>query len=196
MALASVDLLAGVVAAWPASFGRLHALGVDDCTRRTGLTPRPFTIEHNQCVINLREAVFVTELRKPAIDRAPRRQIARQQAPRAARSHHIEDPVDDLAHRPSAWSARGIRRRKVGPDHAPFLIGHVGLVSARLANMLLAGGWGPHGGSGVGLSNPLESHSTPATQPISKRPLSRMPLEVDVNGIGSGEMIQISKPPN
>ena len=28
------------------------------------------------------------------------------------------------------------------------------LVSPGLANMLLAGGWGPHGGSGVGLSNP------------------------------------------
>ena len=48
--------------------------------------------------------------------------------------------VDDLA-RPSAWPARDIGRRKVRPDHAPFLIGHVGLVSARLANMLLAGAW-------------------------------------------------------
>src|SRR4029079_2479095 len=152
MALASVDLLVAIVAAWPASFGRLHALGVDDCTRRTALTPGPFTIEHDQCVIDLREAIFITELRKPAIDRAPRRQVARQQAPRAAGPHHIEDPVDDLAHRPNAWPARDVRRRQVRLDHAPFLIGHVGLVSARLANMLLAGGWGPHGGSGVGLS--------------------------------------------
>ena len=42
-------------------------------------------------------------------------------------------------------------------DRAPFLIGQVGLVSVRLANMLLSGGWGPHGNSEVGLSNPLES---------------------------------------
>ena len=34
----------------------------------------------------------------------------------------------------------------------------------------------PHGGSGVGLSNPLESHSTPATQPLSKRPLRHVLL--------------------
>src|SRR5436190_3491385 len=67
-------------------------------------------------------------------------------------------------------STRAIRRRQVRHDHEPFLIRH--MVSARLANMLLSGGWGPHGDSGVGLSNPLESHSTPATQPLSKRPLS------------------------
>jgi len=85
--------------------------------------------------------------------------------PRAARSHHIEDSVDDLAHRPSARSTRAIRRRQVRHDHEPFLIRHIGLVSARLANMLLSGGWGPHGDSGVGLSNPWNHirlrHSTP-----------------------------------
>jgi hypothetical protein len=47
----------------------------------------------------------------------------------------------------------------------PFLIGHVGLVSVGLAVMLLAGGWGPHGNSGVGVRTPWNhvdtSHSTP-----------------------------------
>src|SRR6186997_2798659 len=52
-ACASVDLLAGIVAAWSASFCRLHALGIDDCTGRAGLTPRPLTIEHDQGVILL-----------------------------------------------------------------------------------------------------------------------------------------------
>jgi hypothetical protein len=42
-------------------------------------------------------------------------------------------------------------------NHAPFLIGHVGLVSIRLANMLLSGDWGLHGNSGVGVSTPLEA---------------------------------------
>ena len=79
MALASVDLLAGIVAAWSASFCRLHALGIDDCSGRAGLTPRPLTIEHDQGVIDLRETIFITELREPAIDRAPRRQVAWQQ---------------------------------------------------------------------------------------------------------------------
>jgi hypothetical protein len=102
---------------------------------------------------------------KPAIDCAPRRQIARQQASRTARPHHIEDAVDDLAHRPGTRSSCALRSRQVGLNHAPFLIGHVGLVSVGLAIMLLAGGWGPHGNSGVGVRTPWNhvdtSHSTP-----------------------------------
>jgi hypothetical protein len=38
------------------------------------------------------------------------------------------------------------------------------LVSAGLANMLLSGGWGPHGNSGVGVSTPLESRRS---QPLN-----------------------------
>src|ERR1017187_7299507 len=53
-----------------------------------------------------------------------------------------------------------------------FLIGHVGLVSVRLADMLHSSGLGPHGVSGVGLSNPPGITPIPATQPLSKRPLS------------------------
>ena len=122
--------------------------------RRTRVASDPLAVEHDQCVIDLLEASFVAELRKPAIDRAPRRQVARQQAPGAARAHHVEDAVDDLAHRPAPRPSGGTCRRQVRLDHAPFLIGHVGLVSVRLAIMLLAGGWGPHGNSGVGLATP------------------------------------------
>jgi hypothetical protein len=46
------------------------------------------------------------------------------------------------------------------------------LVSAGLANMLLSGGWGPHGNSGVGVSTPPPGiTSIPTTQHLSKRPL-------------------------
>ena len=49
-------------------------------------------------------------------------------------------------------------------NHIPFLIGHVRLVSVGLANMLLSGGWGPYGNSGVGVRIPWShvdfSHST------------------------------------
>src|ERR1019366_7567720 len=68
-----------------------------------------------------------------------------------------EDAVDDLSHRPCTRPSRILRSRQVGRNHAPFLIGHVGLVSVRLSDMLHSSGWGPHGVSGVGLSNPLES---------------------------------------
>jgi hypothetical protein len=164
MALTAVDLFPGIVAARPSSLGRLDALAIDDRPRETVLAADPFAIEHDQGMVDLLEAIFVAERRKPAIDRAPWRQIARQQTSRAARPHHIEDAVDDLAHRPGAWPSCAIRCRQVRFDHAPFLIGHVGLVSAGLANMLLSGGWGPHGNSGVGVSTPLESRRS---QPLN-----------------------------
>src|SRR5262249_40208571 len=102
MALASVDLLARVVAAGPASLGRLPALAINDCTRGTGVASDPFAVEHDQGVIDFLEAAFVAELRKPAINCTPWRQIARQQTSRTTRPHHIEDTVDDLAHWPDA----------------------------------------------------------------------------------------------
>src|SRR5450755_3800705 len=164
MALTPGDLFPGIVAARPASLSRLDALAIDDRTRGTGLAADPFAIEHDQGVVDLLEATLVAERRKPAIDRVPRRQIARQQTPRTARPHHIEDAVDDLAHWPYTRPARTLRSRQVGLNHAPFLIGHISLVSVRLADMLHSSGWGPHGVSGVGLSNPLESRRS---QPLN-----------------------------
>jgi hypothetical protein len=46
---------------------------------RAALAADPFAIEHDQGMVDLLEAIFVAEHRKPAIDRAPWRQIARQQ---------------------------------------------------------------------------------------------------------------------
>ena len=86
MALAPVDLLSSIVTAWPAGLSRLCALGVDDRTRRAGLASDPLPIELDEGVIDPLEAAFVPKLCKPSIDRAPRGQIARQQAPRAISS--------------------------------------------------------------------------------------------------------------
>src|ERR1035437_9454709 len=71
MTLASIDLLAGVVAARAAGLGRLDALAVDDCACGAGLASGPFAVKHDQGVIDFLEALFVAERRKPAIDRAP-----------------------------------------------------------------------------------------------------------------------------
>jgi hypothetical protein len=62
----------------PASLGRFDVLAVYDCACGTGLAADPFAIEHNRGVIDLLEAALVAERCKPAIDCAPRRQIARQ----------------------------------------------------------------------------------------------------------------------
>ena len=73
MTLASLDLLAGVVAARTAGLSRLDALAVDDCAGGAGLASGPFAIKHDQGVIYFLEEPFVSERRKPAIDRAPGR---------------------------------------------------------------------------------------------------------------------------
>jgi predicted ATPase len=41
MALTSVDLLSGIVTAWPAGLGSLGALAIDDCRRGAGVAPDP-----------------------------------------------------------------------------------------------------------------------------------------------------------
>ena len=145
MPLTSFDLLSSIVTSWPTGLGCLNALTVDNRARGAGLASDPFAIKHDQCVIDLLEASFVPKLRKPAIDRAPRRQITRQQAPRAARPHDVEDAIDDLAHRPLARPACRAGLRHVRRDHAPLCIGQIGLVSRGGAAMLLSSGWCPHG---------------------------------------------------
>src|SRR6202045_3415154 len=106
-------------------------------------------------------ASLAYRLGRGSIDRPPRRQILRQQAPRAARPHDIEDAVDDLAHRPLARPARCAGLRQVRRDHAPLRVGQIGLVSRDGAAMLLSSGWCPHGESKVGWRNPLESWRAP-----------------------------------
>ena len=55
MALAAIDLFAGIIAARFTGLRRLHALAVDDSRRGTGLPPNPFTIGYDECVVDLLE---------------------------------------------------------------------------------------------------------------------------------------------
>ena len=95
-------------------------------------------------VVNPFKAPVIAPSGEPAVNRPPRGKVVRQQPPRAARSHDIEDAVDDLAHRPSARPARGAGLRQVRRDHAPLCIGQIGLVSGNWTAMLLSCGWRPH----------------------------------------------------
>src|SRR6476659_8118485 len=93
MALTSVDLLSGIVTAWPAGLGGLGALAVDDCGRGAGVAPDPFAICHHERVVYPFKAPVVAPDGEPAVNGPPWRQVLRQQPPRAARSHDIEDAV-------------------------------------------------------------------------------------------------------
>src|SRR5271154_3698408 len=100
MALTSVDFLSSIVTAWPAGLGGLGALAVDDRGRGAGAATDPFAICHHERVVYPFKAPVVAPGGEPAVNGPPWRQVVRQQAPRAARSHDIKDAVDDLAHRP------------------------------------------------------------------------------------------------
>ena len=52
VALAPLDLLAGIVTARTACLGGLDALAVDHRGRRAGFSPDPFTICHHQRVVD------------------------------------------------------------------------------------------------------------------------------------------------
>jgi hypothetical protein len=57
MALASVDLLSGIVTARPAGLGGLYALAVDDRGRGAGVAPDPFAPTRGLSVQNARRSV-------------------------------------------------------------------------------------------------------------------------------------------
>ena len=157
VAFAPVDLLASIVTACPAGLGGLDALAVNDRGRRAGVAPDPFAICHHERVVYPFKAPVIAPSGEPAVNRPSRGKVVRQQPPRAARSHDIEDAVDDLAHRPSARPARSAGLWQVRRDHAPLRVSQVRLVSRDGAIMMLSSGWRPHGESEVGSRKPLES---------------------------------------
>src|SRR5271168_1401376 len=75
MALASVDLLSSIVAAWPASLGGLDALAVDDRGRGAGVAPDPFAICHHERVVYPFKAPVVAPGGEPAVNGPPWRQV-------------------------------------------------------------------------------------------------------------------------
>jgi hypothetical protein len=123
-------------------------------------------------VITPAQQSLITEFRKPAVDRTPRRQIARQQTPRTARSHHIKNAIDDLTHRPGARPSRALCHRQARLDHSPLFICQIALVSVGLTDMLLSGSWGPHVATPGLVSATPGITPTPATQLHSEWPLA------------------------
>ena len=69
MALTSVDLLSGVVTAWPAGLSGLGALTIDDCRRGAGVAPDPFAICHHERVVYPFKAPVVAPGGEPAVNR-------------------------------------------------------------------------------------------------------------------------------
>ena len=99
MPLAAVDLLAGVEAARAAGLGRLDALAVDDRGGRRRLTAGLLARRHEQGGLDRRPDAVLPESPEIAVDRAPRRELARQHAPWAAGAEQVQQRVQHLAQR-------------------------------------------------------------------------------------------------
>src|SRR6516164_8577069 len=197
LTLAPVDLLARIVTARAAGLGGLDALAVDDRGRGAGVAPDPFAICHYKRVVYPFKAPVVAPGGEPAVDRPPRRQIARHQPPRAACPHHVKYPIDDLAHRPLARPARRAGLRQVWRDDAPLCVGQIGLVSCDGAAILLSSGRRPHGESKLVQETSWNNGGRQGLNLFRKLPLARaqvgLNLDIDgwLRGIGLAQYAEI-----
>src|SRR5215213_3839751 len=111
VALAAVDLLAGVIASGPAGFGGPHALAVDDASGRRGLPAGPLARRHDQLGVQYLPGSILPPAPEIAEHRALGRQLLGQEVPGAAGAQQIEDGVQDLAQVHLPWPPEPARCR-------------------------------------------------------------------------------------
>src|SRR5262245_51418190 len=140
MTLATLDLLAGIVASGAATFRGLDALAVDDCRRWRGFPANPLPVGHHQRMIDPLEQPAVAKGCEPTVNRLPRREIVRQKPPRTTRAHNVEGRIHDLAPTPRQRPAMIARRRHPCRDQPPFPIRQITLVTQLTTAILPPGG--------------------------------------------------------
>jgi len=111
VALAAVDLLAGVIASGPAGFGGPHALAVDDASGRRGLPAGLLARRHDQLGVQYLPGSILPPAPEIAEHRALGRQLLGQKVPGAAGAQQIEDGVQDLAQVHLPWPPEPARCR-------------------------------------------------------------------------------------
>src|SRR5215208_1057343 len=111
VALAAVDLLAGVIASGAAGFGGPHALAVDDASGRRGLPAGLLARRHDQLGVQYLPGSVLPPAPEIAEHRALGRQLLGQEVPGAAGAQQIEDGVQDLAQIHLPWPPEPARCR-------------------------------------------------------------------------------------
>ena len=122
VALAPLDLLAGVEAARAGDVGAARRLAVDHPGARAGLPALGLARRHHQVEVDRPPQPAVPPGVEVAADRRNRRVMRRQGAPLAAGPGHIENGVD---HRPKVGGTRAthpLLRRHEWLDHSPLRI--------------------------------------------------------------------------
>src|ERR1700685_251159 len=129
MALASLDLFARVVAAFSGLVRGFDRLTVNNCCRRRHVAPLGFAQPVSHGVMDEGPGPILAPVAKVTIDGLPRPVLLGQIAPRAARSVHIKDSIDQGAtfqfEGATALSFAGFGQGNQRLDLVPFFIGEV-----------------------------------------------------------------------
>jgi hypothetical protein len=129
--LASLDLLAAIVAPHAAALRRLDALAVDNSRGRARLASHPFAVPHDQVVVDGFPNAVIAQPGKPAVHGAPRREVLRHQPPCNAAAQYVADAVDDLPHRMRPQAGAISFGRQEGTQDRPLGVGQVASIAAR-----------------------------------------------------------------
>src|SRR6266404_8468785 len=136
MALAALDLLARVIAAFSRLIRCFDRLAVHNGRRRRDVAPFGFPEPISQRVVNENPRPILAPLSVIAIDGLPIGKIARQKSPSAARSHHIEDRVDHTStivlDGPPTFSLSRLGSRHERLDVIPFIVSKVRWITSRM----------------------------------------------------------------
>ena len=138
-------------------------------TAAVGPASRPTrsTIARHQLMVQALPCSVITKAGEPAIRRLVRWEMLRQHAPGTAAAQHVEDGIDDFAHRPGPFSAGPCGRRQQRREHLPFGIGQIAGVAQVVPVVLCPGLAGPHR-QFQGQGEPLHSPASAVFKPSWK----------------------------
>ena len=140
VALASLDLLASVVAANPSTLGGFDALAVDHAGRRTGFAAFQFPRAHHQQMVDALPQKTVAPRVKIALDRGNRRKVLRQHPPLATARRDVEDRIHHRTQIGGSRPASSFRRRQQRRDQLPLATRQVAWIAHGVPFMLHTSG--------------------------------------------------------
>jgi hypothetical protein len=164
VALAPLDLLTRIVAAWAAGFRGFHALTIDDAGAGRSLAPLEFPHDHEQHVVDRQPQAAVAPQIEPASNGGHRWEAGRQHPPRQPATKQIKDRLDDPAHRPFTRTAHQRGRWEERLQDPPLRIRQIRWQSQLASRMLRASDIGPHCCSSEVLRKTPESATAPAVK--------------------------------
>jgi hypothetical protein len=129
VALAPVDLLAGIVASLVAALRAPDALTVEDSSTGMALSPCDHPQMLSQMSVDCCQESYAFPQAKVVIDRPPRRKAFRQIAPLASGLGQVEDRIEQFPIAVLPGTSSPERLGKAVVDESPFGVGEIASVS-------------------------------------------------------------------